>query len=116
MDASNPAKTKLICCLASQIYTSPKLALVSALVVPALASIAIFYGRYVRSITRTELDKYAEIMKHAEERFGNVKTVKIFSREEKEVEDFNTYLNSALDIGYRETYARSLFFGSVSLS
>lgn len=82
--------------------------------VPALASIAIFYGRYVRSITKKELDKYAEVMKHAEERFGNVKTVKIFSREKQEVIDFDKHLASAMEIGYKETLARALFFGSVS--
>lgn len=84
--------------------------------VPALAGIAIFYGRYVRRITKKELDKYAEVMKHAEERFGNVKTVKIFSREHQEVTDFDKHLASAMEIGYKETFAKSLFFGSVRQS
>lgn len=99
----------------AQIFTSAKLALVSALVVPALAGIAIVYGRYVRRITRSELDKYAEIMKHAEERFGNVRTVKVFCREQKECEDYDAKLNEALQIGYKETKARSMFFGLVRL-
>ncbi|EDW66259.1 ATP-binding cassette sub-family B member 10, mitochondrial [Drosophila virilis] len=98
------------------IFTSAKLALVSALVVPALAGIAIVYGRYVRRITRSELDKYAEIMKHAEERFGNVRTVKVFCREQKECEDYDEKLNEALQIGYKETKARSMFFGLTGFS
>ncbi|XP_022227505.1 ATP-binding cassette sub-family B member 10, mitochondrial [Drosophila obscura] len=98
------------------IYTSPQLALVSALVVPAMAGMAIVYGRYVRRITRTELDKYAEIMKYAEERFGNVKTVKTFCREQQEVTAFDEKLNEALQIGYKETRARSIFFGLTGFS
>ncbi|KAM8719981.1 hypothetical protein ACLKA7_006097 [Drosophila subpalustris] len=98
------------------IYESPKLALVSALVVPALAGMAIVYGRYVRKITKAELDKYAEIMKYGEERFGNVRTVKLFCREQKEVNDFNVKLNEALEIGYKETRARSIFFGLTGFS
>ncbi|XP_016971869.1 ATP-binding cassette sub-family B member 10, mitochondrial [Drosophila rhopaloa] len=93
------------------IYTSPQLAAVSALVVPAMAGMAIVYGRYVRRITKTELDKYAEIMKYAEERFGNVKTVKTFCREQQEVAAFNGKLDEALQIGYKETRARAIFFG-----
>ncbi|EDW27630.1 GL20384 [Drosophila persimilis] len=98
------------------IYTSPQLAMVSALVVPAMAGMAIVYGRYVRRITRTELDKYAEIMKYAEERFGNVKTVKTFCREQQEVIAFDEKLNEALKIGYKETRARSIFFGLTGFS
>ncbi|XP_017850842.1 ATP-binding cassette sub-family B member 10, mitochondrial isoform X2 [Drosophila busckii] len=88
------------------LYTSVKLSLVSALVVPALAGMAIVYGRYVRRITRAELDKYAEIMKHAEERFGNVRTVKLFCREPKECEQFDSKLDEAVAIAYKETRAR----------
>ncbi|KAH8336080.1 hypothetical protein KR074_009332 [Drosophila pseudoananassae] len=98
------------------IYTSPQLAAVSALVVPAMAGMAIVYGRYVRKITRKELDKYAQIMKYAEERFGNVKTVKIFCREEQEVKAFDKKLDEALQIGYKETRARSIFFGLTGFS
>ncbi|XP_034666159.1 ATP-binding cassette sub-family B member 10, mitochondrial [Drosophila subobscura] len=98
------------------IYTSSQLAMVSALVVPAMAGMAIVYGRYVRRITRKELDKYAEIMKYAEERFGNVKTVKTFCREQQEVVSFDEKLNEALKIAYQETRARSIFFGLTGFS
>ncbi|KAH8345016.1 ATP-binding cassette sub-family B member 10, mitochondrial [Drosophila kikkawai] len=96
---------------AMMIYTSPQLAAMSALVVPAMAGLAIVYGRYVRRITRMELDMYAQIMKYAEERFGNIKTVKIFCREQQEASTFDSKLNEALQIGYKETKARSIFFG-----
>ncbi|KAH8396367.1 hypothetical protein KR222_009288, partial [Zaprionus bogoriensis] len=117
-NVSDGLRSLAMICVGSSmmIYTSPKLALVSALVVPGVASLAIFYGRYVRSITRQELDKYAELMKHAEERLANAKTVKTFSREQREVEDFNTMLDSAMVIGFKETKARSMFFGSTGFT
>ncbi|KAH8373920.1 ATP-binding cassette sub-family B member 10, mitochondrial [Drosophila serrata] len=96
---------------AMMIYTSPQLAAMSALVVPAMAGLAIVYGRYVRRITRMELDMYAQIMKYAEERFGNIKTVKTFCREQQEAATYDSKLNDALKIGYKETRARSIFFG-----
>ncbi|XP_023162303.1 ATP-binding cassette sub-family B member 10, mitochondrial [Drosophila hydei] len=98
------------------VYTSAKLALISALIVPALAGIAIVYGRYVRRITKTEMDKFAEVMKHAEERFGNVRTVKVFGRENSECAEYDKQLDEAIQIGYKETKARSVFFGLTGFS
>ncbi|KAH8419743.1 hypothetical protein KR009_001997 [Drosophila setifemur] len=98
------------------IYTCPQLAAMSALVVPAMAGMAIVYGRYVRKITRLELDKYAAIMKFAEERLGNVKTVKTFCREQQEQASLDNKLDEALQIGYKETRARAIFFGLTGFS
>lgn len=96
-----------------QIYTSPQLALISTCVVPCVAGIAIVYGRYVRKITRSLLDKLADISKSAEERLGNVKTVKTFSRENEECKTYDNLLGEALQLGYKETLARAMFFGTV---
>ncbi|EDV91770.1 ATP-binding cassette sub-family B member 10, mitochondrial [Drosophila grimshawi] len=96
--------------------TSPELALVSALVVPALGGMAIVYGRYVRRITKLELDEYADLMKHAEERFGNVRTVKSFCHELKEFDQYDKKLDAAKLIGYKEAKAKSIFFGMTGFS
>ncbi|XP_013117064.2 ATP-binding cassette sub-family B member 10, mitochondrial [Stomoxys calcitrans] len=98
------------------IYTSPQLALISTCVVPCVAGIAIVYGRYVRKITRALLDKLADISKSAEERLGNVKTVKTFSKEEMECKTYDNLLGEALTLGYKETMARALFFGATGMS
>lgn len=68
----------------------------------------------MRRITKTEMDKFAEVMKHAEERFGNVRTVKVFGRENSECAEYDKQLDEAIQIGYKETKARSVFFGLVS--
>lgn len=98
------------------IYTSPSLALVGMCVVPCVAGMAVVYGRYLRNITREFMDKLAEVMKVGEERLGNVKTVKIFSKENYENRLFSKELQDMLAIGYRETKARAIFYGMTGLS
>lgn len=82
-------------------------------IVPMVAGLAIIYGRYVRNITRRLLDKFAEISKEAEERLSNIKTVKIFCKENEEELNYNRLLQNALDLGYKEVNARSIFYGTV---
>lgn len=74
---------------------------------------AVFYGRYLRNITKEMMDKLAEVMKVGEERIGNIKTVKMFSKEKYENLIFSKELQDALNIGYRETKAKALFYGMV---
>jgi ATP-binding cassette, subfamily B (MDR/TAP), member 10 len=92
------------------IYTSPGLALVGSGIVPCVAGMAVVYGRYLRNITREMMDKLAEVMKVGEERMGNIKTVKIFSKERHENRIFAKELEDALQIGYRESQARAIFY------
>ncbi len=96
------------------IWTSPELAFVSMGIVPCIAGLAIVYGRYVRNITRQILDKYAEIMKTGEERLNNIKTVKMFCKEEYENRLFDSQLVDALKLGYKDVLARAIFYGLVS--
>jgi ATP-binding cassette, subfamily B (MDR/TAP), member 10 len=98
------------------IYTSPGLALVGSGVVPCVAGMAVVYGRYLRNITRQMMDKLADVMKVGEERIGNIKTVKIFSKEKHENQIFTKELEDALQIGYNESKARAIFYGMTGLS
>ena len=47
---------------------------------------------------------------------GNIKTVKIFSKENHENKIFERQLSDALEIGYRESKARAIFYGMTGLS
>lgn len=97
-------------------YTSPSLAAVGMGVVPCVAGMAVVYGRYLRNITREMMDKLAQVMKVGEERIGNIKTVKLFSKENYENRLFSKELQDLLAIGYRETKARAFFYGMTGLS
>uniref|UniRef100_A0A1Q3FA45 ATP-binding cassette sub-family B member 10, mitochondrial n=1 Tax=Culex tarsalis TaxID=7177 RepID=A0A1Q3FA45_CULTA len=98
------------------VYTSPQLALVGMCIVPCVAGFAVVYGRFVRNITKELTDKFADVMKVGEERLGNIKTVKMFCKEMYEKRLFTEQLIDALNIGYRETKARSTFYGLTGLS
>lgn len=98
------------------VYTSPQLSLVSVCVVPFIGGLAILFGTYVKNITKLLLDKLAEVMRIGEERLNNVKTVKMFCKEEQENRLFTKELVNALDLGYKDIYARAAFYGIAGLS
>lgn len=98
------------------VYTSPQLSLVAVCVVPFIGGLAILFGTYVKNITKLLLDKLAEVMKIGEERLNNVKTVKMFCKEELENRLFTKELVNALDLGYKDIYARAAFYGIAGLS
>uniref|UniRef100_A0A1A9X5C2 ATP-binding cassette sub-family B member 10, mitochondrial n=1 Tax=Glossina brevipalpis TaxID=37001 RepID=A0A1A9X5C2_9MUSC len=101
---------------AMMIYTSPQLTLIGTCVVPCVGGIAVIYGRYVRAITRTLLDKFADIFKSAEERLSNIKAVKTFCKESYETKNFNDLLSDAVKLGYKDALAKALFFGMTGMS
>ena len=84
------------------------------MVVPPIVLFAVLYGRYVRKITRKVQDKLAESSHHAEEKFGNIRTVRAFAEEEKEMMSYNTTVSDIYELARKEAIARSLFFGYVS--
>lgn len=98
------------------VYTSPQLSLCGLCVVPFVGGLAILFGTYVKNITKKLLDKLAEIMRIGEERLNNVKTVKMFCKEEQENRMFTKELENALDLGYKDIYARASFYGIAGFS
>uniref|UniRef100_A0A6M2E035 Putative mitochondrial fe/s cluster exporter abc superfamily protein n=1 Tax=Xenopsylla cheopis TaxID=163159 RepID=A0A6M2E035_XENCH len=98
------------------IYTSPELSLVALTIVPPLAGIAIFYGRFVRTMTRKVQDSLAATMQVAEEKIANIRTVKIFGKELQENNFLNTKLQEVLKLGYKESLAKAGFFGFTGFS
>lgn len=95
-------------------WTSTELSLVTLCIVPCIVPLAAVYGRYVKGITKQVLDQYAEIMKTAEERLNNIKTVKMFCKEEHENRLFGQQLVEAMRLGYLDILARASFYATVS--
>lgn len=93
---------------------SPQLALVGLAIVPPVAGVAVLYGRFVRNITRQVQDALAETTKVAEERIGNMRTVKTFSKEDKEMDSYKGCIQELLRLGYKEAKYRAVFYGMVS--
>ncbi|XP_061414936.1 ATP-binding cassette sub-family B member 10, mitochondrial [Lethenteron reissneri] len=97
-------------------YVSPKLATFVLGVVPPIALIAVVYGRYLRRITKRTQDSLAEATQVAEERIGNIRTVRSFAKEELEMEKYSSKVNYVLQLAYKEALARAGFFGATGLS
>ncbi|XP_041981703.1 ATP-binding cassette sub-family B member 10, mitochondrial [Aricia agestis] len=98
------------------IYMSPSLALIGLCVVPPVSMLAVIYGRFVRSITRQLQDSLAETSELAEEKISNIKTVKTFSKENKECESYAQKIENILQLAYKESLAVGSFYGLTGLS
>lgn len=79
-----------------------------------IKGVAVIYGRYVRKITKRVQDTLADSTKIAEERIANVKTVKMFGHESREMQTYDHSILNVLRIAYKEAKARALFYGMVS--
>nr|CAD7454572.1 unnamed protein product [Timema tahoe] len=97
-------------------YTSSQLAIVGLAIVPPVAGMAIVYGRYVRKITKSVQDSLADATQVAEEKIANIRTVKMFSQEERENQMYAEKIQKVLGLLYREARASSLFYGLTGLS
>ncbi|XP_050307914.1 ATP-binding cassette sub-family B member 10, mitochondrial [Anthonomus grandis grandis] len=97
-------------------YMSYELALVGLAIVPPVAGIAVIYGRYVRGISRRLQDSLADATKVAEERISNMRTVKAFAQEPREMENYKRSIKNVLDLGYLEAKARAIFYGMTGFS
>ncbi|KAK4300115.1 hypothetical protein Pmani_027666 [Petrolisthes manimaculis] len=97
-------------------YMSTDLAIVGMSIVPPVALLAVWYGRFVKNITKSVQDSLASATQVAEERVANMRTVRSFSREEREVTTYTNALTHVLSLAYKESKARAIFFGMTGLS
>ncbi|KAM3916509.1 ATP-binding cassette sub-family B member 10, mitochondrial isoform 2-T2 [Leptodactylus fuscus] len=97
-------------------FVSPQLAMFVLSIVPPLAIVAVFYGRYLRKVSKLTQDSLAEATQLSEERIGNIRTVRAFGKEMEEMKKYDGKVNYVLDLAYKEAFARAGFFGLTGLS
>ncbi|XP_014239016.1 ATP-binding cassette sub-family B member 10, mitochondrial-like [Trichogramma pretiosum] len=97
-------------------YVSPQLALVGLAIVPPVAGMGILYGRFVRKISKDVQNSLAVLNTTAEEKISNIRTVKAFAQEKNEIEIYRRKLKHLLDLCYKESFYRGVFFGMTGLS
>ncbi|XP_066257556.1 ATP-binding cassette sub-family B member 10, mitochondrial [Euwallacea similis] len=97
-------------------YMSAKLTFVGLAIVPPVAGVAVIYGRYVRGISRRLQDSLADSTKVAEEKISNMRTVKAFAQEPREIQAYKESIKSVLSLGYLEAKARAIFYGMTGFS
>ncbi|KAJ8981301.1 hypothetical protein NQ317_004038 [Molorchus minor] len=118
MNISDGLRSLVMVCAGTgmMFYMSTELALVGLAIVPPVAGIAVVYGRFVRNISKKLQDTLAESTKVAEERISNIRTVKSFAQEFREIEKYSKSILEVLSMGYTESKARALFYTMTGFS
>lgn len=98
------------------IYTSPILSALSLGVVPAVTIFAIYFGRYIKKLSRQVQDVLAGATEVAEEKLSNIRTVRAFAQEEKEIQTYVKSVNKVMGMKLKEAFANGIFFGTTGFS
>ncbi|XP_041073508.1 ATP-binding cassette sub-family B member 10, mitochondrial [Carcharodon carcharias] len=98
------------------LYVSPQLAMFVLGIVPPLAVLAVFYGRYIRRLTGVTQDSLAAATQLAEERIGNIRTVRAFAKEDSELRTYTEKISQVLQLARKEAVARAGFYGAAGLT
>ncbi|XP_004692999.1 PREDICTED: ATP-binding cassette sub-family B member 10, mitochondrial, partial [Condylura cristata] len=97
-------------------FISPTLATFVLSVVPPISILAVIYGRYLRKLTKDKQDSLAQATQLAEERIGNIRTVRAFGQEMTEMDKYNSKVDHVMQLARKEAFARAGFFGATGLS
>ncbi|XP_029186991.2 ATP-binding cassette sub-family B member 10, mitochondrial-like [Acropora millepora] len=97
-------------------YVSPKLASIVLGIVPLVAFVNVTHGHYRRNITKQTQDCLAKSTEIAVERISNIRTVKVFGQEFKEIERYDASIDDVFQISEKEAFARAAYTGLIRLS
>jgi ATP-binding cassette subfamily B protein len=109
--------------LAMMVATSPKLTLLTLIIVPFVLIPILIYGRRVRHLSRLTQDCTADVGGFLEETLGGIRTCQAFMHEERDRVQFEEQTEKAFGVAVQRTHLRSLLaclvmvlvFGGVSL-
>ncbi len=91
------------------LFTMFRLALVSLLVFPVVVIVAMFFGKYVRKMTKARQEKLAESNVIVEETLQSISTVKAYTNEEFELARYSKSVDESVAISIKTANARGLF-------
>jgi len=97
-------------------YMSPQLAMVGLGIVPPVSLWAIYMGRKVRTVSKDVQDSLAASTEIAEEKLSNIRTVRAFAMESREIAAYGAKINDVLDKSYKEALVNAKFYGMTGLS
>ncbi|MEN0006262.1 MAG: ABC transporter transmembrane domain-containing protein [Bacteroidota bacterium] len=91
------------------VITMPRLALVMLATFPVVVVSAMFFGRYVRKLTKQRQDQIAETNVVVEETMQSIQTVKAYTNEWFELGRYTKKLQEAVRISLKTAQVRGLF-------
>ncbi|MFC7333329.1 ABC transporter transmembrane domain-containing protein [Rhodocista pekingensis] len=89
------------------VVTSPKLAGMVLLVVPAVVLPIVVFGRRVRALSRASQDRVADVAQAVDEALGGIRTVQAFCRETLERQRFSSRVEDAVSVAMDRVRARA---------
>jgi len=97
-------------------YMSPQLAFVGLGIVPPTAMMAVYMGKKVKSVSKEVQGSLAASSELAEEKISNIRTVRAFAKEEREVSAYKATTEKVLEVSAREALIQAKFYGMTGLS
>jgi ABC-type multidrug transport system fused ATPase/permease subunit len=105
------------------LFLSPKLTLVMLSVIPLVVAFAVFFGRYIRKLSREAQDGLAESNTIVQESLQGIANVKAFSNEWFEIDRYVGSLRGVVALSVRSGKVRGMFialmlfslFGAITL-
>jgi len=98
------------------LYTSPVLTALMLLVVPAVAIGGVYYGRYVRRLSKAVQDALAQSNEVAEESISGIRTVRSFAAEEGELARYGKAVRHSFALAKARVRAGAGFMSAASLA
>ncbi|MBM3567535.1 MAG: ATP-binding cassette domain-containing protein [Alphaproteobacteria bacterium] len=95
--------------------TSPRLAMLIAVVIPLVVAPIVLLGRRVRSLSRESQDRVADVSARAAETYGAIQTVQAFGHEAIELRGFAQRVEGAFGAALRRVGARAWLTALVML-
>ncbi len=91
------------------VITAPKLSMVMLLTVPVVVLSAVFFGKYIRRLSKDRQQKLAESNSFVAESIQNIQVVKAFVNELFEVKRYFASITDVVKISIKYAHGRALF-------
>ncbi|GAA5876560.1 hypothetical protein JCM3774_003139 [Rhodotorula dairenensis] len=103
--------------IGAMFWISSKVTGVMLLIVPPISVAAVFYGRYLKKLSRETQKAVGEMVAVSEERLSAIKTIQALNAvEPTETRRFAGKVDKVLDLAKKEAWASGLFFGGTGFA
>jgi ABC-type multidrug transport system fused ATPase/permease subunit len=101
--------------IAALVWLSPKLSLIMLSVIPAVALIAVFFGRFIRKLSKQTQDASAQSNSILEEALQGIQSVKAFTNETFEMNRYGLRVDEIRRLAMKGAIWRGLFVSFIIL-
>ena len=90
-------------------YTTPRLSLIMLLTIPVVVICAIFFGKYIRKLSKQRQKELANTNSILGESIQSIQVVKAFANEWFEVRRYSTSIDAVVKIAMKYAHGRAIF-------